>query len=493
MPAGNDFVSNLGRWLAQPGHRPAPAPTVTSIDPAFGTNEGTVTGVQITGTGFLDGATVKLARTNLPDIAATNVVVDSETQITCDLDLNAAATGTWDVVVTNPHDQQGVLRFGFRVGLGHGSLAAWGYDGNGQVSGIPSGNDYVAVAGGEYHSLALKSDGSLEAWGGDYNQQVSNTPTTGTFTAIAAGFQHNLALRTDGSIAAWGYDNVGQVSGTPGGTGFVAVAAGGACSMAIKSDGSIVTWGYDYYGQVTNTPSGKDFVAVATSGYHCLALKSDGSIAAWGWDSFGQTSQAPSASEFVAIAEGSEHCLAIKSDGSLVAWGYDNYGQVTGAPAGTDYVAIAAGAEYCLALKSNGTIVGWGNSNNGRINVPGGTDYVAIAAGLYHGLAIAQHPAPTVTGIDPASGHQNQGLTGVKITGSGFYAGAEALLRMDGQPDIATTNVVVDSDTQITGDFDLTGAATGDWDVVVTNHDLQSGYTGGWVHRAQAHGQLRDP
>ncbi len=101
---------------------------MTSIDPASGTNEETVTGVQITGTGFLDGATVKLARTNLPDIAATNVVVDSDTQITCDLDLTGAATGTWDVVVTNPDDPGGRPDASASgVGLGRWLLScAWG-------------------------------------------------------------------------------------------------------------------------------------------------------------------------------------------------------------------------------------------------------------------------------------------------------------------------------------------------------------------------------
>jgi len=43
-----------------------------------------------------------------------------------------------------------------------------------------------------------------------------------------------------------------------------------------------------------------------------------------------------------------------------------------------------------------------------------------------------------------------------------------------GQPDIVATNVNVASDTQITCDFNLTGAVTGVWDVVVTNPDSQS-------------------
>jgi len=36
------------------------------------------------------------------------------------------------------------------------SIVAWGFDGGGQVSNTPIGNDFVDIAGGEQHSLALE-------------------------------------------------------------------------------------------------------------------------------------------------------------------------------------------------------------------------------------------------------------------------------------------------------------------------------------------------
>ena len=74
-------------------------------------------------------------------------------------------------------------------------IVSWGRDANGEVSNTPSGNDFTAVSGGYYHSLALRTDGSLISWGNNDNGQVSDTPTGNDFTAVACGGNHSLALR----------------------------------------------------------------------------------------------------------------------------------------------------------------------------------------------------------------------------------------------------------------------------------------------------------
>jgi alpha-tubulin suppressor-like RCC1 family protein len=75
----------------------------------------------------------------------------------------------------------------------------------------------VQVAGGEFHSLALRSDGTVWSWGdnsegelGDSTRPSGATPAqvprlTG-ITQIAAGTggRHSLALRSDGTVWAWG-------------------------------------------------------------------------------------------------------------------------------------------------------------------------------------------------------------------------------------------------------------------------------------------------
>ena len=74
------------------------------------------------------------------------------------------------------------------------TITSWGYDVNNQVTDTPLGTNFTAIAGGAYHSLALKSDGSLISWGDDNYNQVTNTPLDTNFTAIAGGAYHSLAL-----------------------------------------------------------------------------------------------------------------------------------------------------------------------------------------------------------------------------------------------------------------------------------------------------------
>ncbi len=91
-------------------------PTLASIAPNTGVQGATVAITNLAGTGFLSGATVSLARAGSPEIAAANVVAVSPTKITCTVALPpAAATGAWNVTVTNPDNKSATLPGGFTV------------------------------------------------------------------------------------------------------------------------------------------------------------------------------------------------------------------------------------------------------------------------------------------------------------------------------------------------------------------------------------------
>ncbi len=107
---------------------------------------------------------------------------------------------------------------------------------------------------------------------------MSAIPTTGTYIAIAAGEIHGLALKSDGTLVSWGDgktdtggDAYGNISGTPTTGTYVAIAAGNNYNMAIKSDGTIVGWGYDGYHIITDIPAGS-FTMLTARTKHCLAL-----------------------------------------------------------------------------------------------------------------------------------------------------------------------------------------------------------------------------
>ncbi|GFE58101.1 hypothetical protein AOG1_19810 [Geobacter sp. AOG1] len=302
------------------------------------------------------------------------------------------------------------------------------------VSGtIPTDNaavtlDFIsisAIAAGNGHSLALKSDGSVWGWGNNYYGQVGVGLYSSYYepvaipelasgvVAVAAGDQYSLAVKDDGSLWGFGYNSYGRAGG--GGanyvnppakvagleTGVIGAAAGKYHSLAVKSDGSVWAFGDNSRGQLgdgTTTPSstplqilppGSGVIAVAAGSYHSLALKVDGTVLAWGdnWGyklGDGTTIQRNSPvtltgiSGVVALAAGDLHSLAVKNDGSVWAWGYNTYGQVATANttvpnpvttlgAGSGVVAVAAGYSHSLAVKANGAVYAWGANSNGQV------------------------------------------------------------------------------------------------------------------------------
>jgi PKD repeat protein len=94
------------------------APTVTGIQPEYGTRGTTVTITNLSGTGFVgtDRPAVYLTRAGQTPIRATNVTVVSPSRITCKFPLAAnKATGPWNVKVMNADRQSGTMANAFSV------------------------------------------------------------------------------------------------------------------------------------------------------------------------------------------------------------------------------------------------------------------------------------------------------------------------------------------------------------------------------------------
>jgi len=143
--------------------------------------------------------------------------------------------------------------------------------------------------------------------------------------AIAGGGWHSLALKADGTLIAWGRNDSGQTNIPAGLSNVVAIAAGAAHNLVLEANGTVIAWGLNTYGE-TNVPAGlSNVVAIAAGGWHNLALRNDGTVVAWGagtgTNSFidcGQNIVPANLSNVVQIAAGKVHSLALLGSGPPV-------------------------------------------------------------------------------------------------------------------------------------------------------------------------------
>jgi alpha-tubulin suppressor-like RCC1 family protein len=177
------------------------------------------------------------------------------------------------------------------------------FPGHGQFDMVPGLSNVIAVAIGETsqgtRNVALIKDGTVAHWGGEsvYNDA---TPPAGltNVVAIAAGNSHTLAVKSDGTVIGWGFNDVGQATGVPttnsqntaagqvtiGGqilSNVVSIAANSGYSMALKKDGTVITWGRMVNNLYPATvPEGLSNVVAITAGVNfCLAITTNNAVA----------------------------------------------------------------------------------------------------------------------------------------------------------------------------------------------------------------------
>ncbi len=282
-----------------------------------------------------------------------------------------------------------LLRNGTVMGWGEGARGELGIKESG--SGLPTPvctvlestcqpehvlKEVVAIAAGEYFSLALLRNGTVMAWGenaaGELGTGKSKGPERCTppgskkvacshiplavaglsgVSAISAAGEHAMALLANGRVMAWGADAEGQLGDgaskktakptavcAPGELarcahdleGVSAIAAGDHTGLALLSDGDVLDWGSDEHGQLGDG----SFTGPETCGAESCSLSP---VAVGGLR------------EVSAIAAGSFDTSSMAvTDGEVMTWGGNSWGQLGD---GTD-TASDVPVHVCAAFAS---------------------------------------------------------------------------------------------------------------------------------------------
>lgn len=268
-----------------------------------------------------------------------------------------------------------------------GTLWAWGENTKGQLGDntlvdrpmpvqVDGLNGIITMGAGHQHTAVLTGSGEVWTWGDNSKGQLGNGSSAGGrkapgmiesltgIIAIAAGDFHTIALKNDGTVWAWGSNLKGQLGdgtnkqrATPVKVkklrGIVAVKAGVNHSLALGDDGKVYTFGENSDGQLgdgsrinRNVPvlisaaSGTRKLSAGAS--HSAVLKQDGTLWVWGKNNEGQlgngtfTKSNPSPKQVkgdlesgvINLVAGASHTVVLKEDGSVWAFGADTYGQL---------------------------------------------------------------------------------------------------------------------------------------------------------------------
>ncbi|MFC1584786.1 hypothetical protein ACFL5V_04500 [Fibrobacterota bacterium] len=293
----------------------------------------------------------------------------------------------------------------------------------GPVQEFGKNRNWISVAAGGSHTLAIKSDGTLWSWGGNSHGQLGlgdfrnrNIPTRigsqKDWFSVAGGGKHTIALKTNGTLWTWGAGEACQLgdgrredSNRPArpdtGNDWIAVSAGAQHSLAMKADGSVWAWGDNHFGQCgINSKTGhiqkmkkvshnRPFVQVAAGYYHSMALRDDGTVWCWGQGKNGElgngkTKNSPvpvrvlGVGRIINAVAGARHNMAMTCDGGILAWGGNSHGQLgiegkenrsAATPVGKkrNWIAVAAGAFHSLAINRNSEAYSWGSNQNGQL------------------------------------------------------------------------------------------------------------------------------
>jgi len=381
------------------------------------------------------------------------------------------------------HFSLAVLSDGSLWGWGYNAQGQLG-DGTLETHLAPSRVDtdaaWLDVSAGYRHTIAIRSDGTLWSWGWNKDGQLgighaentyvpdhwhSDPTQVGTATnwlGLATGYDHSVALGTDFKIWAWGANSFGQlgngsttpssvpvlVSSSPGpGLYWKRVLAAYGQSVAIASDGSVWQWGggvstptkITFTGPFAGVKPANDagWWTLSPVGGRFTAVLNDSSL--WYWDAAASVSPQLVEYEYFDVAECNavdetpvfDGALLIETDRSL--WvATSDAGLLTPLSQAThkyllgnalNWTRLNAGKNHFLIAKSDGSLWGWGKNTFGQLGDGSESDKIYKTQDPVR--IILPTPIPDVVGKTRSDAED-------KIAEMGFRVGTVSLVATDG-------------------------------------------------------------
>jgi alpha-tubulin suppressor-like RCC1 family protein/regulation of enolase protein 1 (concanavalin A-like superfamily) len=359
-----------------------------------------------------------------------------------------------------------------------------------QVAAFTTTNAAVSASVGDGYTLACTADGKVWSWGDNSKGQLGVPVSTASRSlpaqvggltgviAVAAGDTHSLALKSDGTVWAWGDNTDGQLgdgtktlrtapvqvicAGTQIAlTDVVQIAAGINFSVARKADGTVFSWGLNNSGQLGDGTTTARLAAVQVSGLsgiwsicagdtHALALRADGRVWGWGSNTHGELGSVfplnrtmaalvPSLNDGVVLAAGGHRSGMVDVQGAVRVLGDNQFSRLGNTT--TTYrvlpvtltdtkqaASIYAGGAQGFVQRVNGKLFAWGANHRGQLAI-GNMDPIAapspvydnavfrntsaIAVGTAHTLILTQ--GMVVAAGENASGQLGDGSTHANI------------------------------------------------------------------------------
>ena len=457
-------------------------PTVSSVTPTSGINTQDSVDITVKGSDFRDGdLKVTLTKASTTPISAEGVSWVSSGEITCKVNVSGAAAGKWSVEVTNPDGKTGVLDEGFTIWNPAPTVTKI------TPSGSPNDDDVVSceVEGTGFivgASVNLSMEGQLDIKG--------NTSTIKP-TEIACSFDLSSA-----HVGAWDVlvTNEDGQSGTLPAAFLITYPVApvvDAIEPATGVNSGIVTitnlsgTGFEEGATVVFT---KDLATIAAENVvvnspvniTCSLNLSGAGIGLWNitvTNDDGQSGTLDNAFEVVDPAPEIAGISPPSGANNVVVPVVISGAFFNNAPAvnltkegsttifGTNVTYVNAGTIKCDLPLAGATLGNW------SVTVRNPDGQVSNSLNF-----TVENPRPTVSGITPSKG-TNDTVVAVTITGAYFLDSPrtpKVNLTM-GTDVIQAEKVTVMDSRNITCEFNLTGRALGQWNLIVVNPDGKTG------------------